>query len=167
MHAVPLLWGAMHTGDPSTRGAEHPCKFKASLGTTCLLPAKQSCNVLYVSPSICRYWHPSRGGEWLPTDSPLKTEGSAIQSPSKKGAGGRQHRVRSSVSLEIVTWSVSGPDAIGNALQRAEAEVRPAGSEEGAWTSLEVSLAQQHLSAWTAGQLSFLQDECCAARVTV
>lgn len=43
-----------------------------------------------------------------------------------------------------------GPDAIKNVLKSAEAEVWPASSEEGAQTSLEVSLAQQqHLSPWT------------------
>lgn len=41
-------------------------------------------------------------------------------------------------------------------LKETEAEVRPAGSAEGAWVPLEASLTQWHLGPWTSGHFSSL-----------
>lgn len=116
--------------------------------------------------SICGYWHPSRGKAWLPMDPPLKTEGLQPHEAraSKTEAGGRQSCVHSSASLGMQSSGLHGDLMLQKHPQkRARAEVRPASSEEGARASLEVSLAQQHLSHGPAGQLSFLQDDSCAA----
>lgn len=63
----------------------------------------------------------------------------------------------SSASLELRLSGQSGDLMLSKGyLKESEAEVRPAGSAEGAWVSLEASLTQWHLGPRTSGHFSSL-----------
>lgn len=63
----------------------------------------------------------------------------------------------SSASLELRLSRQSADLMLSKGyLKETEAEVRPTGSEEGTWASLEVSPTQWHLGPWTSGHFSSL-----------
>lgn len=60
-------------------------------------------------------------------------------------------------SLELRLSGQSGDLTLSKGyLEETEAEVRPAGSEEGTRASLQVSPTQWHLGPWTSGHFSSL-----------
>lgn len=89
---------------------------------------------------------------------PLKTSGSQ---PQEARATKKQWQTELSahqLALKYSSYPVHRePEGIKNTLKESK------GRRPGARESLEVSLAQQHLSHEPAGHLSFLQDDSCAA----